>query len=133
MKTNYLAILACGIVNALLGMGWFGMFAQQWMDGHGITRDMVENMDNPGMAYGLSFAVALITAWLITTLMQRMDVKDWMDGAKIGLTIGLFGFLGSIVANLFALKPFDLSLVDGGFVLLQFALFGAILGGWQKR
>ena len=133
MKTNYLALVACGVANIVLGMGWFGAFSQEWMDGHGITQEMVEGMENPGMVYGISFAVALATAYLITTLMQRMDVKDWMDGAKIGLTIGLFGFLGSIVANMYALNPFSLSLVDGGFVLLQFTVFGAILGGWQKR
>jgi hypothetical protein len=133
MKTNYLALVACGVANALLGMGWYGIFADKWMAGHGITEEMVENMANPGMTYGLSFAVAVISAWILNWLFQRMNVNDWMDGAKTGAAIGLFGLLGTIVANMYALKSFELSFVDGGFVLLQFAVFGAIIGGWQKR
>ena len=133
MKTISLALLACGVANALLGMGWFGIFADKWMAGHGITQEMVDGMEYPGVAYGLSFAVALVTAWILNWLFQRMRVQDWLDGAKTGALIGTFGLMGTLVGNMFALKSWDLSLVDGGFILLQFAVFGAILGGWQKQ
>jgi len=31
------------------------------------------------------------------------------------------------------MSPFSLSLIDGGYAFLQFVIFGAIIGGWQKR
>ena len=53
--------------------------------------------------------------------------------AMSGAAIGLFGLLGIIVANLYAMNPFSLSLIDGGYVFFEFVIFGAIIGGWQKK
>lgn len=133
MKTNYLAIAACAVINAVLGMGWYGIFSQQWMAGNNLTEAAMNARENPTLPVIVSIAVALIAGYLFTVLFRRMQVADWTDGAKTGFTIGLFGFFGTIVGNMYAMRPMALSLIDGGFVLLQFAAFGAVIGGWQKR
>ena len=133
MKTNYLAIAACALANMALGMGWFGTFNEQWMAGHGLTMESIGTMESPMMPYIVSITVALIFGYLLTLIFRRMGVSGWIDGAMSGAAIGLFGLLGTIVGHLYAMKPFSLSLVDGGYVFLEFVIFGAIIGGGQKK
>lgn len=133
MKTNYLAIAACALANIALGMGWYGTFNQQWMEGHGLTMESIESMDNPALPYIVSISVALIFGYLLTLIFRRMGVSGWIDGAMSGSAIGLFGLLGTIVGNMYSMKPLSLSFIDGGYVFLEFVIFGAIIGGWQKR
>jgi len=133
MKTNYLAIAACALVNIALGMGWYGAFSQPWMDGHGLTMEDATSMENPYLPHIVGVATALTFGFLLTMIFRRMGVGGWIDGAMTGAAIGLFGLLGTIVGNMYSMSPFSLSLIDGGYAFLQFVIFGAIIGGWQKR
>ena len=131
MKTNYLAILVCAVVNAVLGMAWFGVFQKEWMAGHGLVEGDV-NQSDP-MPIVVSILVALTVALIISMIWRKMGVCTWREGAQWGIALGLIGLLGTIVGNLYAQKPFELSLIDGGYAFLQMAIFGTILGGWVKK
>lgn len=133
MKTNWLAIIVCPIANMLLGMAWYGAFAMPWMQGHGLTQEMMEQTSNPGIAYAVSFGGSFVSAFILNLLFQRLGVKGLVDGVKSGAAVGFFGLMGTIVMFQFAMKPFSLSLIDGGFAFLLFVVYGAILGGWQKK
>ncbi len=133
MKTNYWAILLCAVLNALLGMGWYGVFNQSWKSGHGLTDEQVLNMANPVMPYLVSLAGAIVLAYVITLLFRRMGVCTLKEGLQYGAAFGLFGLVGLITLNIFAMKPFTLSLIDGGFAFVQMVIFGAVIGGWVKK
>ena len=132
-KTNYLALIVCPFVNMALGMTWYGVFATQWMSGHGLTQERVESMPNGAMPYITSFVGSLATAFVLNIVFKRMGVNTWADGAKSGAAFGFFGLVGMIINNMFSLKPFELSLIDGGFAFVLFILYGTIVGGWQKK
>ncbi|MBS1560981.1 MAG: DUF1761 domain-containing protein [Bacteroidetes bacterium] len=131
MKTNYLAIVACVVVNVLLGMSWYGVLAEPWMTGHGLTLAMVEGAGSFG--YVLSMGVAAITAFILSLIFRRMGIASLVEGLQTGAAIGFLALLGIIVGNWYALKPLSLSFIDGGFAFLQYVAFGAILGGWVKK
>jgi hypothetical protein len=133
MKTNFLAILLCAILNILLGMAWFGVFRQPWMDGHHLTEESIKSMANPYMPYVVSIVGAIVLAYAMTLIFRRMGVCSLKDGFLNGAGIGLFGLVGVIVLNMYAMNPFSLSLIDGGYAFVQLAIFGAVIGGWVKR
>lgn len=62
-----------------------------------------------------------------------MGVLGWLDGLKTGAAIGLFSMVGVFTLNAFSLRPMELSWIDGGYAFVLFCLYGAVIGGWQKR
>jgi hypothetical protein len=133
MKTNYLAIAACAIVNALLGMGWYGIFQKPWMDGHNLTEEAIASVANPALPYIVSIVGALLSGYVLTLIFRRLDVSGWLDGLMSGAAIGLFILVTFVVNSHYSLQPLSLALIDGGFGFLLFSAFGAVIGGWQKR
>ncbi|MEI6410798.1 MAG: DUF1761 domain-containing protein [Bacteroidota bacterium] len=132
-RTNYLAILLCPIINAVLGMAWYGIFRIEWMMGHGFTQyDFLNDPAGP-TKYILAVIGALATAYILNMLFKRMGVTTLMDGLKTGAAIGFFGLSGIIVCFKFAMHPWSIAMIDGGFAFLLFVLYGAVLGGWQKK
>ena len=39
---NWIAILVAAVVNMAIGAGWYGYFAEPWMEGNGFTREQIE-------------------------------------------------------------------------------------------
>ena len=132
MKTNYLAVAACILVNMGLGMTWYSIFANAWMSGHGITMEMVEK--NASATPYIATAVAAVVSGLILShLFQRMNITGWMEGAKTGALIGLLPFVSTVASYLFSQKSLGLGVLDGGYMLVLYTLYGALIGGWQKK
>jgi len=132
-KINYLAVGACALMNMLLGMIWYTIFAQQWMDGNGLTKERVESMPSGATPYLISIVGALLSGYVLSLIFKRMNVSGWMDGAMSGAAIGLFGLIATFMGNAFSLRPTALSFIDGGYIMVLFVLYGAVIGGWQKQ
>ena len=132
MKINYLAVAACVIINMGLGMTWYSIFANAWMNGHGITMAQVEG--NVSAAPYIATAIAALAAgYVLSLLYQRMNVSGWQDGAITGAAIGSFLFFATVASYLFSQKPLSLAILDGGYMVILFVLYGAVIGGWQKK
>jgi hypothetical protein len=133
MKINYLAVLLCALVNMGLGMAWYTAFSEPWMSGNNLTREVVESAPSGAMPYAISVVGALISGYVLSLIFRRMGVRGWQDGTTSGAAIGLVLLLATFMNNAFALRPTTLSFVDGGYVFVLFVLYGALIGGWQKK
>jgi hypothetical protein len=132
MKINYLAVAACIFVNMGLGMVWYTVFADAWMNGHGLTQAQIEA--NPSaMPYIISVVAALAAGYVMSLLFNRLNVVGWQDGAIAGAAIGSFMFFEVMASHLFSQKSLGLGALDGGYMFLLFVLYGALIGGWQKK
>ncbi len=132
MKTNYLAVAACVLVNMGLGMTWYGIFAQPWMDGHGLTMEIVEK-NASATPYIATTVAALVSGLILSHLFQHMNVNGWMEGAKTGALIGVLPAVATVASYLFAQKSMNIAFLDAGYMFVLFALYGAVIGGWQKK
>jgi hypothetical protein len=128
MKKSALVIVACVVANMLIGMAWYGVFSQPWMDANLLTMEKIQASGNATPGYILSMAVAAVSAIILTLILKRMRINGLVDGLLTGAGIGLIALLGTIVGNWFAMRPFVASLVDGGFAFVQYAAFCAIIG-----
>jgi hypothetical protein len=132
MKTNYLAIAACILVNMGLGMSWYGIFAEPWMKGHGFTMAQIEANTSPA-PYIATAIGSVMAGFVLSHLYQRMNVKGWKDGVITGAAIGSFLFFATVASYLFSQKTLSLGILDGGYMFILFVLYGAVIGGWQKK
>ena len=139
-KTNWLAVAAAVVSGMVIGFLWYGvLFNTQWMAGNGITMEG-EKMFKNGAEIPMTFTPMIfnlvcmvVYALLINWLLGKMNISTWASGATVGASIGLIMLLGVITGNLFAANPTSLSMVDGSYSFVMFTLFGAIMGGWQKK
>lgn len=139
-KTNWLAILVSVLAAFFVGFLWYGvLFQQQWMAGNGITmqgdmtyKDGVQ-MSGSMVPMLVNLAAMAVYALFVNWLIGRLGVSSWMEGAKIGGSIGIIMAIGELTANQFAGNPMSLTMVDGSYAIVLFAIIGAIVGGWRKK
>jgi hypothetical protein len=132
MKTNYLAVAACVLVNMGLGMSWYGIFSKPWMEGHGLTMDIIEK-NSSALPYVATAVAAVVSGFILSHLFQKLNVVGWMDGAKTGALLGLLPFVSTIASYLFSQKGLSLGVLDGGYMVVLYTLYGTLIGGWQKK
>lgn len=113
-------------------MGWYGAFADTWMDANKLTMDIVEQ-EASATPYIVSILSSAVFAYVLAWLFKRLRVESAMEGLTLGLIMGFaFTVLPLAVNNAFSLRSSSLIWIDGGMNLLIWAAAGLILGAWRK-
>ncbi|MFZ1686962.1 MAG: DUF1761 domain-containing protein [Flavobacteriales bacterium] len=131
---NHLAILVCAISIFLLGAPWYSkaMFLKPWARANGIDPDAPRSKDakHPARVFGVAFLMAWVAAYAFAWLVG--PVPDIAYALKCGVAAGAGIAATSFAINYqFANKSTVLLLIDGGYHIVQFALYGLILGLWH--
>lgn len=126
---NWLAVVAAALSAFVLGGVWYGpLFKHAWSREAGI--DMDRPPGHPARIFGVAFVAALASAVMFA----------WLLGARPqahlaihhGVLVGLAFVAMSFAINYsFAGRSLKLWLIDGGYHVLQFTLYGVILGLWH--
>jgi hypothetical protein len=128
---NYLAVLAAAVSAFVLGGLWYSpaLFAKKWMayTGHGDCAEGENPKGNMALIFGGAFLLSLIAAYVFALVLPS-DIGPHY-GAIVGAGTGLFFVATSYGINyLFEQRPFGLWLINGGYHILQFTLYGLVLG-----
>jgi hypothetical protein len=137
---NWFAVLACVVISMISGSIWYNpkTFFPMWWKGIGKSEsDVPGATGNMGMTWALtiiaSFVQAVFMALMVTVLGSMSP-----GGATVGtgITAGLLLWLGfvaptSLVNKLFAGHGLKIWAIEAGNHLINFVLFGAILGAWR--
>jgi hypothetical protein len=138
---NWLAVVACVVVSMISGFVWYNpkTFFPVWWKGIGKSEKDVPGMAGAAMnmTWALtvlsSFVQALFMSFMVTAL-GRMTTGGVTlgSGALIGFLLWL-GFIAPtyLVNKLFAGHGLKTWAIEAGNHLLNFVLFGAILGAWR--
>ena len=126
MGVNWFAILVAAISTMVLGGIWYSaLFMRTWAQESGVKA--------PAAApptYGIMFVLALLAAWAFATLLGPAATAG--SGLMLGLKVGALFVAASLWVNYtFANRSTTLWLIDAGFHVVRFALFGLILGAWH--
>jgi hypothetical protein len=123
------AILVAALSSFLLGGVWYGpLFKHAWCQAAGI--DPNAKPAHPARVFGGAFVLSLVSATLYAWFLGPHPDRWFAIG--MGVAVGLGWVSTSFGINyLFAGRPLKLWAIDGGYHVLQFVLYGAILSFWR--
>jgi hypothetical protein len=129
-RINHLAAWVAALVYFVFGAIWYGALSGPWqayMGGKGAP-------STPGLYIG-SFILGLMLAYATAdALARRPEDRTLTQGVSFALFIGIAVFATQTLNQaLYEARPFGLWLIDAGYVVIGFALIGAIVGGWKMR
>ncbi|MDB5471242.1 MAG: hypothetical protein JWR84_2802 [Caulobacter sp.] len=123
---NWIGVVVALIVGQALGFGWYGfLFAEKWMALSGVTAESANSM---GMVWGVvqNLVIVVGLAWLV----GKTGTNGYVNGAIFGALVCAFFGLGTMALRfIYGHDNTGLIPIDGGYMLLQYILSGAILAG----
>jgi len=134
---NWLAVVACVVVSMISGSLWYNpkTFFPAWWKVVG-KEGQAPGMQNMGMTWGLtvlaSFVQAVAMSLMVTAMGSMTGGATLVSGASAGFMLWL-GFIAPtyLVNKLFAGHGLKIWAIEVGNHLVNFVLFGAILGAWR--
>jgi uncharacterized protein DUF1761 len=129
-RINHLAVWVAAIVYYVFGAVWFGvLFGGVWTSLVGKTMPA-----SPGVFAG-SFVLGLILSYATAVALARHPEDQTVpQGISFALFMGIALYATQTAnAMLYAGQPPLLWLIDTAYVVIGFAIIGAIVGGWKKR
>lgn len=135
---NWLAVVVCVVASMITGSVWYSpkMFFPIWWRGIGKTEQDEPDTSNMGMVWGLTVFAAFIQAVFMALLVNAMGSMTGGATLVSGVTTGFLLWLGfvaptNLVNKLFAGHGLKIWAIEAGNHLLNFVVFGAILGAWR--
>ena len=125
-----LNVLAAAAARWVFGAVWYMALAKPWMKAAGIP--MSPEGKPMGNGSPLPFVLSAITMIIVAGFMRHVFAMSGIDsvgkGALGGLGIGLF-FIApwTMINNAYAMRPFRLTLIDGGYSAIGCMLIGTVL------
>ncbi len=130
---NYAAVIVAAASAFLLGGLWYSpvLFGATWGREAGVAKDAANTRKAHGaVVFGVSFLFSLIAATVFALFLG--PTPGLAIAVESGLTIGLCWVATSFGINyLFASRTFKLFLIDAGYYVVLFTLYGVILGLWH--
>ena len=134
---NWLAVVACVLVSMVSGSLWYNprTFFPAWWKVVGKEGE-VPGMQNMGMTWTLtvlsSFVQAVAMSLMVTAIGSLAGGATLASGVLAGFMLWL-GFIAPtyLVNKLFAGHGLKIWAIETGNHLVNFLLFGAILGAWR--
>jgi hypothetical protein len=130
MHINILAVIAAAVASWLVGALWYSplLFVKPWRAELGIPPDAKADMGKMAPQMIGALVIALIQAGAFAFFLGRQPI---MMGAAYGLTAGLCWVATGFALNyMFEGRSLRLLLINGGFNVVTFILYGVILAAW---
>lgn len=129
----HLAILLCALSIFLLAAPWYSpaLFGKAWARASGIPLDPKERKGkHPARVFGVAFGTAWVAAYAFAMLAgHKGGLHHYLrQGVLCGVDIAA---TSSAINYQFANRSTTLLLIDGGYHIVQFLIYGLILGPWQ--
>lgn len=146
MEINYLAVLVCGVAAMIIGFIWYGpIFGKKWLQIVGATEMDMERrkeMQKKAMPlYALQFLFSLMQAYMISFVLAEAFARTpQAEPVMLGATTAFFLWLGWAVPLVAAgsmwnndTRPVAWArfLIQAGYYLVVFVLFGIIISVWK--
>lgn len=125
---DWLAVLAAAVSAFALGGLWYGpLFKRAWCREAGLDPDVAP--PHPARIFAAAFACSFLAAMMFGVFLGPK--ASAADGLGAGVVVGLFFVATSFGINYaFAQRSLRLWMIDSGYHILQFSLYGVILGAW---
>ena len=132
---NHVAVWVAGIVQFLLGAGWYAALSNAWMAAIGKTEAelLAEHGASP-LPYIVALGAALIVAYTIAWLLPKVGASSAGASAQIGATLALALIATTMAMNYgFEARSPSLWLINAGYMVVGMTFMGGIIGRWKKK
>jgi Protein of unknown function (DUF1761) len=131
---NHVAVWVAGIVQFILGAGWYTLLGGAWMAG--IGKDEVQlaaEIGHSPLPYIISLSTGIVIAYTLAWLLPKLGRETAAGGAKTGALLGL-ALIGTTLAQNYGFEARSVSLwlINAGYMVVGMAVMGAIVGHWKK-
>ncbi len=135
-KIHHLAVWILAVIHFFIGLGWYALFGEAWLNYNARTMTDIEQPHSP-IPYLIAAASAIIVNYALAWLFSKLRVAHALTGLAIAL-ICWFAFLFVQYATIsvfsaFETNPWPLILINMGRPFLAFAISGIVLGAWRRR
>jgi hypothetical protein len=130
-RINHAAAWVAAIVYFLFGYVWYVLlFGTMWMQLMGKTMSQAA----PAL-YAESFVLGLILSYAAAiALSRRPEDQTVQQGISFALFMSIAIYCTQTLNNtLYAGSSIGLWFINAGYVVVGFAIIGAIVGGWKKK
>lgn len=130
---NYLAVLVAGIVPMIVGSLWYGpLFSKRWLELMETTEEEIAAGFNPLKTYGVSFLLAVVTAWVLAQLLAGLEG----GGAMAAVHVVLLLVIGIVVpvahqSVAFEKRKTGLAVLNAGYNLVALLGQAILLALWM--
>ena len=134
LKINHGAVVVSVVFSFILGFLWYGpIFGDPWMAMVGLDQATID-ANPPGAGIWITQIISsLIQMYVLAWLFVKMNIESGLKGCMVGLLIGFaFNHMAGMSSGMFALYPYALSWVTGGFTMVFLGVAGFIMGAWRK-
>lgn len=124
---NWIAVVLAAVSAFVLGGLWYGpLFKAAWCREAGV--DPAGKGRHPAAVFGGAFVLSLVAAWALAAVIGRSP-PSVPFAVHVGFLSGLCFVATSFGINyLFAGRSLKLWLIDAGYHVLQFTLYGLVIG-----
>lgn len=135
-KIHHLAVWLLVVIHFFVGLGWYALFGEEWLNLHARTMTDIEQPRSP-VPYVIAIVAAIIINYALAWLFARLHVAHALTGLKVAV-ICWFAFLFVEYATIsafsaFETNPWPLVCINMGRPLIAFAISGVVLGAWRRR
>jgi hypothetical protein len=125
---SLVATLVGTVLGFALGALWYGpLFGKAWMAAVGLSMDTMRRGFNPAKTYGTTFVMSLIGCYALGWYLGPNPGRAF--ALATAAVVGLCWVATSLVTNyLFEGRSATLMLINGGYHVVRFILFGLAFG-----
>ena len=123
-------VLAAAAGSWLFGAVWYMALAKPWLAATGLEMGddgRIKGGSSP-MPYVLSAIGMILVAGMMRHVMAMSGLTTVIQGLMTGFGVGAF-FIApwTMINNAYTLRPFKLTLIDGGYAIIGCSIIGVIL------
>lgn len=126
---EFLNVIVAAIAGFAFGAVWYMTLAKPWAEAAGVALDENGKPLQEGVTPYIMAAIAmLLVAGMMRHVFELAGIDTLGEGLVSGLGIGLF-FISPwiMINNGYGGRPFQLTLIDGGYATFGCAIIGAVL------
>jgi len=126
---GFVSVLLAAAASWIIGAVYYMVLSKPWVEAAGIA------VDEKGRPAGqsatpfiMSFLAMLLVAGMMRHVFSMADIDTVIKGIMAGGGIGLFMIAPWIMLNnAYGMRPFKLTLIDGGYAVLGTVAMGIVL------
>ena len=127
---EYVRVFAAAAGSWAFGAVWYMALAKPWMQAAGmkVGADGRPEGGTSPLPFVLSAICMILVAGLMRHVLSMAQLTTLMQGLMVGFGVGAFFIAPWImINNAYAMRPFRLTLIDGGYAVIGCSIIGVVL------